>query len=259
MRGRGAANQFSVGNLNLGASRSVCPCAADGTAALLGPDLSTCSTILKTVQLQKKSHLQAGRWVLAGVDSLWPGLCIRCFDRGPWARSVLTASLGIFYSCRQVPATHASSLSRPDTRKSSLLRVCAASVFLDRHRSSRFCELPPQEFNLPIPASPECSLVSVLNHNPSGLKISLMCPSPVAVQTIFFHLHACLSGRSWREQSEANQEMSSRDRRPGATLAPSLVHRFGGGTAIERQGRLPGHVTRAAAPDPMLRSAPGWA
>lgn len=115
----------------------------------------------------------------------------------------------ILYSCRQVSGTRASSLSWPDGRRSSLVCVCAASIFLDGDHSSRFWELPPQEFNLPIAASLERSLVSVVNHNSSGLKISLMCPSPAGVQTIFFHLRICLSACFRREKSEANQETSS--------------------------------------------------
>lgn len=166
---------------------------------------------------------------MTGVDSSWPGRCVTHFHRGPWVRSVSTASPCILYLCRQVSATRASSLLWPDGRRSSLVRVCAASIFLDRDHSSRFWELPPQEFNLPIAASLERSLVSVVNHNSSGLKISLMCPSPVGVQTIFFHLRICLSACSRREKSEANQETSSRDWRPGSHLPPSPVHGLGAG------------------------------
>lgn len=70
----------------------------------------------------------------------------------------------------------------------NLRSVCAASIFSERNLPEG-SELSPQEFSLPVPASLECPLAPMVNHNPLGLKISLPCSTLDGVQTIFSHLH----------------------------------------------------------------------
>lgn len=102
-----SVNQFSAGNLTQGfpmvvpqaqgmLGRGVCLHASDHCAL--------CLSILKVMQLQKNSPPWLGRRAPAAAGSAWPGPHTACFHRG------LARSAFIFYSCRQVTATHASSL-----------------------------------------------------------------------------------------------------------------------------------------------------